>query len=146
MLSSRNGNLLFSLLSVLLSALIPLAPVNFSFSTNLYPAPALCLSQAPAGIAPGHCLSLLPLSALSIPPLPFPLLERLLIQTSLFPSISLCLIATSGGAKNLPSLCSQTLRAQSHRVAVGGSAQLKCKYHIMLRAFSEGCCHLHLLD
>lgn len=56
-----------SLLSVLLSVLIPLAPVNFPFFTNLYPAPSFGLSQTLKGIALGHSVSLLPLSALSIP-------------------------------------------------------------------------------
>lgn len=87
-----------SLLSVLLSVLIPLAPVNFSFCTNLYPAPSFCLSQTLKGIALGHSVSLLPLSALSIPLLhsprprgcwfkllfsvyqPLPLLQRYHIQ------------------------------------------------------------------
>lgn len=51
----------FFLLSALLSVPIPLALVQFSFSHSP------CISSPPKGIAVGHIVSLLPLSALSIP-------------------------------------------------------------------------------
>lgn len=67
-----------SLLSVLLSALILLALVNFSFWSDLYKHPPLLHPHPPTpqssadsqtlrGIALGHFVSLLPLSALPIP-------------------------------------------------------------------------------
>lgn len=138
----------FSLLSVLLSVLIPLAPVNFSFCTNLYPAPSLCLSQTLKGIALGHSVSLLLLSALSIPLLHSPCLRGCWFNLlfSVYQPLPLlqhyhwqCQISSSCAVE-----CSQ-LRVD--RVTVGGSdVRLKYKYHRMLWACSKCRCHLHLAE
>lgn len=121
----------------LLSLLIPLAPLNFSFCTNLYPAPSFCLSQTLKGIAPGHSVSLLPLSALSIP-----LVWEAVDSKFSFLSISYCLFSQHRRCQ-MQMLCSQ----KAARVTEGGSVlQLEYKYHKMLWASSKCRCHLHFAE
>lgn len=128
---SDSFSLSFSLLSlsVPLPVPIPLAPVKFSFSHSP------CLSQPLKGIAVGHIISLLPLSALSIPLLHSSCLRGCLFKPLFsFPPSSaptgLCLVFAS--LQSVPNIALFFMRQDGLSSAHTAAGSPKSKYHIML--------------
>lgn len=113
-------------LSVSLSVPIPLAPVKFSFSHSP------CLSQPLKGIAVGHIVSLLPLSALSIPLLHSSCLRGCLFKPLFFPSPPLLPAFASFRLTRVCAKYCPFMQQDGLSSAHTATGSPKSKYHIML--------------